>query len=77
MALNPAGLDLLAFPLEYQRALEQEVVTGAGSLGEYSLIEYEHAKHGFHYPGGNGHFDEAIDATARFLLERVAADRPV
>jgi len=119
VALNPAGLDLLAFPLEFQRSLEQEVGTGAGRLGEYSLIEfvrpgnpptlihhgtddgiepiehvrrfrdamvragnectlfeYEHAEHGFHYPGDNGHFDDVIDATARFLLERIAADQP-
>jgi acetyl esterase/lipase len=39
---------------------------------ECTLIEYENAEHGFHYPGDNGHFDEVIDATTRFLLDRIA-----
>ena len=42
------------------------------SGNECTLLEYEHAKHGFHYPGGDGRFDDVIDATARFLLDRSA-----
>jgi acetyl esterase len=40
------------------------------------LLEYEGAKHAFHYAG---YFDDVMDATARFLLERLAgldAPRP-
>ncbi|MET7670172.1 alpha/beta hydrolase [Micromonospora luteifusca] len=117
VALNPAGLDLLAFPPELQRSIEQEARIAAGRAIEYSLIEfvrpgsplmlihhgtadevepiehvrrfrdamvqagndctlleYDHAEHGFHYPGHSGHFDGVIDATARFLLDRIAAD---
>ncbi|GAB3863249.1 hypothetical protein GCM10029963_71420 [Micromonospora andamanensis] len=39
---------------------------------ECTLIEYDHAGHGFHYPGESGHFDEVIEATALFLLDRIA-----
>jgi acetyl esterase/lipase len=39
------------------------------SGNECTLLEYEHAEHGFHYPGNSRHFDDVIDATARFLLE--------
>ncbi|MER7500371.1 alpha/beta hydrolase [Nonomuraea pusilla] len=35
------------------------------------LLEYEHAGHAFHYPGRTGHFDDVIDATAAFLLDRL------
>jgi acetyl esterase len=38
------------------------------------LLEYEGAEHAFHYPGPAGHFDLVIDATAEFLLDRLAAD---
>jgi acetyl esterase len=38
------------------------------------LLEYEHARHAFHYPGPAGYFDDVIDATAKFLLGRLAAD---
>ena len=38
------------------------------------LLEYEGAEHAFHYPGPAGHFDDVIDATAEFLLGRLAAD---
>ena len=31
-----------------------------------ALLEYDDAGHGFHYPG-NGHFDDVMEATARFL----------
>ena len=113
VALNPAGLDLLAFPPEHQRSIEQRAGIAAGRAIGYSLIEfvrpgnppmliqhgtadevepidhvrrfrdalvragnectlveYDHAGHGFHYPGRGGHFDAVIDATARFLLDR-------
>jgi acetyl esterase/lipase len=43
------------------------------SGNDCTLLEYEHAGHGFHYPGNSGHFDEVIDTTARFLLDRIAA----
>jgi acetyl esterase/lipase len=36
-----------------------------------TLVEYEHAGHGFHHPGAGGPFDEVTDTTARFLLDRV------
>lgn len=110
VALNPAGLDLLAFPPERQRAIEQGAGIAEGRAIEYSLIEfvrpgnpplliqhgtddevepighvrrfrdamvqagnecslleYEGAKHAFHYPGHGGYFDDVIDATARFV----------
>ncbi len=40
-----------------------------------TLREYEHAEHGFHYPGEEStHFDDVIDTTTRFLLDRLAVD---
>ncbi|GAB3972124.1 alpha/beta hydrolase [Plantactinospora veratri] len=42
------------------------------SGNECTLLEYEDAEHGFHYPGDSGHFDDVIDATALFLLDRIA-----
>ncbi|WP_239561912.1 alpha/beta hydrolase [Micromonospora luteifusca] len=44
----------------------------ARSGNECTLLEYENAEHGFHYPGTSGHFDGVIDATALFLLDRTA-----
>ncbi|WP_345432586.1 alpha/beta hydrolase [Actinoallomurus vinaceus] len=38
------------------------------------LLEYEGAEHAFHYPGPAGHFDDVIDATAGFLLDRLATN---
>lgn len=38
------------------------------------LVEYEGAEHAFHYPGPAGHFDDVINATAEFLLDRLAPD---
>jgi acetyl esterase/lipase len=38
------------------------------------LLEYEHAGHGFHYPGPAGHFDQATQASAEFLLGRLATN---
>jgi dienelactone hydrolase len=111
VALNPAGLDLLAFPPERRRSIEHGVGIAAGGSAGYSLIEfvrpgnppmqihhgtgdevepidhvrrfrdamwqagnectlveYEHARHAFHYPGQAGYFESVIDATARFLV---------
>ncbi len=39
VALNPAGLDLLAFPAEHQRSIEQQAGIAAGKLIDYSLID--------------------------------------
>jgi acetyl esterase/lipase len=43
------------------------------SGNECTLLEYEHAEHGFHYPGNSEYFEDVMDATARFLLEEIAA----
>ena len=40
---------------------------------ECTLLEYEDAEHAFRHPGHSGRFDEVVDATARFLLDRIAA----
>jgi hypothetical protein len=48
--------DLLAYSPEQQRALEEEVARIAAGR----------------YPGPAGHFDDVIDATAEFLLGRLA-----
>lgn len=37
------------------------------SGNDCTLLEYAHAAHGFHFPGEGGHFDDVMDATARFL----------
>ncbi|WP_167487627.1 alpha/beta hydrolase [Nocardia terpenica] len=42
----------------------------ARSGNECTLLEYEHAEHGFHYPANSGHFDNIIDTTAQFLFDR-------
>lgn len=42
------------------------------SGNECTLREYEHAGHGFHHPGNGRHFDDVVDATALFLLDRLA-----
>ena len=49
----------------------RDVMVQAGN--DCILLEYEHAGHAFHYPGPAGHFDDVIDATAEFLLDRLAA----
>jgi acetyl esterase/lipase len=107
VALNPAGLDLLAFPPDVRGSIEQAVGIAPGRAADYSLmefvrsgnpptliqhgtadgvepiahvrrfrdamvragngctlIEYEGAAHSFHY---HGHFDDVMDAAARFL----------
>jgi acetyl esterase/lipase len=56
-------------PIECVRRFRDAMVR-AGS--RCTLVEYEHAGHGFHYPGDGGHFDEVVGGTARFLLDRIA-----
>jgi acetyl esterase/lipase len=50
----------------------RDVMVRAGN--ECVLLEYERAEHAFHYPNPAGHFDEVIDATAEFLLDRLTAN---
>ncbi|MGI5490483.1 alpha/beta hydrolase [Microtetraspora malaysiensis] len=50
----------------------RDVMVQAGN--DCMLLEYERAEHAFHYPSPAGHFDDVIDATAEFLLDRLAAD---
>lgn len=57
-------------PIEGVRRFRDAMVR---SGNECALREYDHAAHGFHYPGSGAHFDEVIDTTARFLLDRIAA----
>jgi acetyl esterase len=117
VALNPV-VDLLAYPAQERRRLEQEIArVPAGTLGQYSPIgfiragnppiliqhgtldetapigtvrrfrdamiqagndcvlrEYEGAQHAFHYPGPAGHFDNVIEVTSAFLLDRLAEE---
>jgi acetyl esterase len=47
----------------------RDLMTKAGN--DCVLLEYEGAKHAFHYPG-KGYFDDVSDATAAFLLDRLA-----
>lgn len=51
-------------PVETVRRF-RDVMVGSGN--ECTLLEYEHAAHGFHYPDNGEHFDEVIAATTRFL----------
>ena len=57
-------------PIESVRRFRDSMVR---SGNECTLREYEHAEHGFHYPGNSMHFNNVIDTTARFLLDRIAA----
>jgi acetyl esterase len=50
----------------------RDVMALAGN--ECVLLEYEGAEHAFHYPGPAGYFDEVIDTTADFLLDRLTAN---
>ncbi|MEV0428670.1 alpha/beta hydrolase [Micromonospora sp. NPDC050495] len=43
------------------------------SGNECRLREYARAGHGFHYPGNGAYFNDVIDTTARFLLDRITA----
>jgi acetyl esterase len=63
------GTDDEVEPIDCVRRFRDAMVR-AGN--ECTLLEYENGVHGFHYPGDDGHFDEVIDITARFLLDRVA-----
>jgi acetyl esterase/lipase len=47
------------------------------SGNDCTLVEYEQAEHGFHYPAKSGHFDEVIETTARFLLDRIGREAGV
>lgn len=58
-------------PIEQVRRF-RDVMVKAGN--DCKLIEYERAEHAFHYPGSAGHFDDVIDATAEFLLDRLTAN---
>ena len=58
-------------PISQVRRL-RDVMVQAGN--DCILLEYERAGHAFHYPGAAGHFEDVIDATAGFLLDRLAAD---
>ncbi|WP_173066925.1 alpha/beta hydrolase [Phytohabitans houttuyneae] len=58
-------------PIDHVRRFRDAMVR-AGN--ECTLIEYAHAAHAFHYPGRGGHFDGVVDTTARFLLNRIAAN---
>lgn len=51
----------------------RDVMAQAGN--DCVLLEYEGAKHAFHGPGPAGHFDDVIDATAEFLLDRLTATK--
>ncbi|MEE6257679.1 alpha/beta hydrolase [Plantactinospora sonchi] len=61
------GTDDEVEPIDHVRRFRDAMVR-AGN--ECTLLEYEHAGHGFHHPGHDGYFDDVIDATARFLLDR-------
>lgn len=50
----------------------RDMMVQAGN--DCTLLEYERAGHAFHYPGPARYFDDVIDATAEFLLGRLAAD---
>ncbi|WP_460343008.1 alpha/beta hydrolase [Actinoallomurus acanthiterrae] len=58
-------------PIDQARRF-RETMLKAGN--DCILLEYERAEHAFHYPGPAGHFDDVIDATAEFLLDRLAAN---
>jgi acetyl esterase/lipase len=51
-------------PIDHVRRFRDAMVR-AGN--ECTLLEYEHAEHGFHYPGNSGHFHDVMATTARFL----------
>jgi acetyl esterase len=48
----------------------RDVMLQAGN--DCVLLEYDRAGHAFHYPGPAGYFGHVIDATAEFLLGRLA-----
>lgn len=65
------GTDDEVEPIDHVRRFRDAMVR-AGN--ECTLLEYEHAEHAFHYPGRSGHFDGVVDATAQFLIDRIAAN---
>lgn len=58
-------------PVDHVRRF-RDAMTRAGN--DCILLEYAGAAHAFHYPGPGGHFEDVIDATADFLLDRLTAD---
>jgi acetyl esterase/lipase len=67
VAFNPAGLDLLAFPPQRQRSIEQRAGIARGRAREYSLIEFVRPGHPpmlIHH--GTADEIEAIDHVRRF-----------
>jgi acetyl esterase/lipase len=59
-------------PIDHARRFRDAIVQAGNDC---ILREYERAEHAFHYPGPSGHFDDVVDATAEFLLGRLAGDR--
>lgn len=55
-------------PVDHVRRF-RDAMTRAGN--DCILLEYAGAAHAFHYPGPGGHFEDVIDATAEFLLDRL------
>lgn len=64
------GTDDEIEPIEHVRRFRDAMARAGNAC---ALIEYERATHAFHYPGESGHFDDVIDATARFLIGLAAA----
>ncbi|MEV0570629.1 alpha/beta hydrolase [Dactylosporangium sp. NPDC050588] len=65
------GTDDDVEPIEHVRRFRDAMVQAGNDC---TLLEYEHAEHAFHYPGNSGYFDDVIDATTWFLLDRIAAN---
>jgi dipeptidyl aminopeptidase/acylaminoacyl peptidase len=65
------GTDDEVAPIDQVRRFRDAMVQAGNDC---ILLEYERAEHAFHYPGPAGHFDDVIDATADFLLDRLAED---
>nr|WP_255517921.1 alpha/beta hydrolase [Kribbella sp. VKM Ac-2566] len=57
-------------PIESVRRFRDAMVR---SGNECTLLEYEDAEHGFHYPGNSQYFGDVIDTMVRFLLDRIAS----
>ncbi len=58
-------------PIEQARRFRDAMVQAGNDC---ILLEYVGAGHAFHYPGPAAYFDDVVDATAEFLLERPVAD---
>jgi acetyl esterase/lipase len=64
------GTDDAVAPVSQVRRFRDAMVEAGNDC---LLLEYAGAGHAFHYPGPAGHFDHVIEATAKFLLGRLAA----